>query len=501
MSLPSLRNLLLASLSGKVTYAVSSLVMLPLFAGLFGTEAVGLLGFFTTLLMVLMVLEGGLTSGVTRALASESHSSTATESSGQGVTLKIINTYLLTFVALGTFVASFVAISADLIASNWLNVESLSISDVRESIRWMGVFVGLNFPIAILQGALTGRELQIGLNILYAPYALARTLGVLAAFYFIGEPYQTAHFFMAQAIIQSIYLLALIALSYFDLPKNPLRVAPDWRILRDGFWFGRGVFFISMTSAVVMQFDKLYLSGKVSLGTYAAYAMASSFAGLPYVLSSALHGVLFPRFAKHYAKGEDRKIAQLYLSAFLASAVFFIVLVIGAWFFSVNALRLIFEPPLAEEIVSFFPILLTGAALQALLSIPFALQLAAGWTSLALRLNLIAAPVVLILVPTTYSVCGPRGVAAVWLIYNIFSFFATLYFLQGRFCYLKAENLDFAKTGLSVATSSIVFFGSVNFLVSAITRDFTIVITITLLGVAWLLLTLVALRRKIARFR
>ena len=65
----SIRTLFLASFSGRVIFAASSLISLPLLTKILGAEAVGLIGFFTSLLMVLMVLEGGLTSSIIHKVA------------------------------------------------------------------------------------------------------------------------------------------------------------------------------------------------------------------------------------------------------------------------------------------------------------------------------------------------------------------------------------------------------------------------------------------------
>lgn len=67
--LPNLRALVLASFTGKAVYALSSLAALPVLTWMLGQESMGLLGFFTTLVMVFMALDGGLTSSVTRELA------------------------------------------------------------------------------------------------------------------------------------------------------------------------------------------------------------------------------------------------------------------------------------------------------------------------------------------------------------------------------------------------------------------------------------------------
>jgi hypothetical protein len=63
-------------------------------------------------------------------------------------------------------------------------------------------------------------------------------------------------------------------------------------------------------------------------------------------------------------------------------------------------------------------VLVIGMALNALMSLPYALQLAHGWTGLGLRINL---SLLILLVPATYLMTvrfGPVGAAGAWVLLN-----------------------------------------------------------------------------------
>ncbi|MGH8601215.1 MAG: oligosaccharide flippase family protein [Gammaproteobacteria bacterium] len=440
-----LRYSLLASLAGKAIYALSSLSMLPLVTRLLGAESVGLLGFFTTLLMVLMVLEGGLTSAIIRELAGHNRQRERTAVRYLRYTYSLTNTYLLFFLGIGFLVALIVMGGAGILATGWLKFEVLTISLVKSSIICMGLFIGLNFPILILQGALIGSEMQISMNLLYVPYALLRTFGVLSVLHLVGERASVELFFSLQVLVQIIYLIGLLFLFYNKGGWLFLRSSPRWRILRRGFQFSAGVMLISLTSVVVVQFDKVYLSGLFPLEQYAVYALASTFSGIPYIFSSALQAVLFPRFSMNIAAGDHHKIERMFRGALSGFGMIVIALCCAVWFFSIYPLRLFFDGKLASDVAQVLPILLMGTVLQSLLIIPYALQLAAGWTSLALRLNLCSIPFIVVALPLMTNSFGMAGAAWVWFGYNLISFSATFYFVLKHFCFLRPAFFNFMK--------------------------------------------------------
>lgn len=435
--LPKLRTLVLASFFGKLVYALSSLAVLPIMTWMLGQESVGLLGFFTSLLMVFMALDGGLTSSVTREMAGLSSLKHRSLRRYRIHAISVTNTYMLLFLAIGVFVSATIALSADFLATSWLKVEDLELSKVRLAIFGMAIFIGLNFPVMILQAALHGREMQVELNLLYVPYAILRTLGVLGVLYLLGDSASIELYFMFQAVLQLLYLFCLMLIFYGGQMAANWQVSPSLRFLRRGFVFGSGVLMISLTSVVVVQIDKLYLSGHLSLENYAVYALAGTFASIPYIFSSALYAAIFPRFSVYNSENQMPRLAGVFHSAFCGFTIILTSICMAAWFFSDYPLRLIFDKALAEEVAGIMPILLTGTALQALLIVPFALQLAVGWTSLTLRLNLLSIPIILLVLPRAVDDYGAAGAAWVWLFYNIIAFIITLYFVVIRFPFLR----------------------------------------------------------------
>lgn len=498
--LPSLRTLVLASFAGKLVYALSSLAALPVLTWMLGQESVGLLGFFTSLLMVFMALDGGLTSSVTRELAGLSKLKQQAPWRYRVHVFAVTNTYLLLFLALGLLVTLVIGLSADFLATVWLKVEGLELSQVRLAILWMGLFIGLNFPVLILQAALQGREMQVELNLLYVPYALLRTLGVLGGLYLLGAEASIELYFLLQVILQLLYLVSLMVVFFRGDGPSGWRVRPAWRFVRRGFGFGSGVLMISLTSVVVVQIDKLYLSGTLSLGEYAVYALAGTFAGIPYILSSSLYAALFPRFSAYSVGGDMLRLTQVFRAAFCGFAIILGAATIAAWFFTVYPLRLILDTALAQAVAEIMPVLLAGTALQALLIIPFALQLAVGWTALALRLNLVSIPLILITLPLMVSTYGAVGAAWVWLFYNVLMFVLTLYFVVRRFPFLRPALTNFVKVMFFLLVVLTPIFYTLQLWLLPGLPDVLAVSILVLLGVLLIALTGWCFRKDLAGF-
>lgn len=443
--LRDLRVLTLASLLGKLVYAVSSLAVLPFYVRLLGPEPVGLLGFFTSLLMVFMAIDGGLTSAITREIGSLQGLRTRSPRRYRLRLYAVANSYFTVFLLLGLLVGAIVIFNSDFLMTHWLNFNGISPTVVRDSICWMGVFIGLNLPVLIVQAALVGGEMQVEFNAMYVPYSLLRTLGALGFLYVIGDSANIEVFFAYQVAIQLFYLIALLVAFYRDDWKFALRLRPSLEHVRRGLRFGAGVLMISLSSAIVIQADKIYLSGALPLSDYGVYTIAITFASMPYIVSSALYAVLFPRFSASSFVGDSHRIYALYRSAFTGLALILVSMVLGVCWFSAYPLRLMFDEKLVSEISGVLPILMAGTAIQALLIVPFSLQLATGWTSLSLRINLIAIPLVVIFLPITVSRFKMNGAACVWLGYNLFAFVTTMYWMRRRFLYLAPIPSQFVK--------------------------------------------------------
>lgn len=440
----SLKSLFFASFTGRIIYAVASLITLPFLAEKFGVEGVGLIGFFSTIVMVMMVLEGGLTSNLINLLAGINNKINYAPKRYFVYSYGMINSHLYSFLILGAIIALSFNFTASVAAKNWLIIEDLPVAVVIDSIKWIGIFVGINFIVVVAQGVLTGREQQIQMSILYTVYSLVRTIGVVVSILFLPSDLNIAEYFKSQVFCQCLYLIGLIYFVYKDNWSAIIEVRPRLRYVFSGGVYSRDILALSITSVLVVQSDKLYLSGTVTLGDYAAYSLAATIASVPYICSSALYSVIFPRFSVDINKGSLDKIREVFTSALCGILILMMVLCTIVWMFSEIPLRLLFETELTAKASNILPVLMLGTAIQSLLVVPFALQLACRWTSLSLRLNIYLVPVFLICLFVLVKYLGVIGAAYSWLIYNALSLVCTMYFMIKRLNYISsAINICF----------------------------------------------------------
>lgn len=471
----NIRSLLLASLSGRLVYALASIVSLPWLARLLGAEAVGLVGFFNTIVMVMMVFEGGLTSSLIQKLASNKAKESVTSERYKIFSGSMALTYFVFFVVLGTVISSVMSVSSKMLVDGWLHVGSIPESEVVASLICIGLFVGMALPVMVLQGILVGRECQLKLNMIYIPYSLARTLGVLLVIWGLSKNQDVKFYFMLQVGIQFLYLVGLLLASVSEFSEVYKRMAIKIVYLKKGASFSRGVLFISLTTVFVVQFDKVYLSGHTALAEYAAYTLASTIAGIPYIFSSALNSVLFPRFSISLNTSDEAALFKIFRASGIGVALLMGVLCPAIYFYAEDVLKILFDASLASNINDVLPILVAGTALQCLLIVPFALQMAAKWTSMSLWLNCIWIPIVIILLPSLISQFGIVGGAYSWLIYNVFLCSMSFYFVGRRFAYLKAINRELLLSILVVVLSVALVFHLVKFSVGEVANIYTVI--------------------------
>ncbi|MCD7045587.1 lipopolysaccharide biosynthesis protein [Pseudomonas petroselini] len=245
--------------------------------------------------------------------------------------------------------------------------------------------------------------------------------------------------------------------------------------LKKGISFSRGVLFISLTTVFVVQFDKVYLSGHTALVEYAAYTLASTIAGIPYIFSSALNSVLFPRFSISLNTLDEAALFKIFRASGIGVVLLMGVLCPAIYFYAGDVLGSLFDASLARRINEVLPILVAGTAMQCLLIVPFALQMAAKWTSMSLRLNCIWIPIVIILLPSLISQFGIVGGAYSWLIYNMFLCSMSFYFVGRRFEYLKTVNRELLSSIVLVVFVVVMVFYLVKLSLGEDTNIYTVI--------------------------
>jgi O-antigen/teichoic acid export membrane protein len=224
-------------------------------------------------------------------------------------------------------------------------------------------------------------------------------------------------FFIAQACANLIQTLFMAGVLWSRLPRTGLRAKFEMTSLRGMLGFAGGMFAISLTAVVLTQLDKAVLSKVLTLEAFGYYAIAGTLATGLYVLISPMFSVFFPRFSRLVAAESYSDIEPLYHLGNQLMAVIVLPVAAVAALFSTEILRLWSgSDQIAANSDLIFSLLIIGNAMNGLMNIPYAVQLAYGWTSLALYSNVVAMAICVPLILVLSARMGAVGGAICWVV-------------------------------------------------------------------------------------
>jgi O-antigen/teichoic acid export membrane protein len=403
---------ILANFAGKAWNAIMLVALVPLYIQVLGIEAYGMIGFFTTLQAVFALLDLGLSTTLNRELARLS----ARAGTEQEI-VDLVRTLEIVYWSVASVIILLVALLMPLVASYWVNAQHLSPGTIQQSVFLIGVAIALEFPFALYSGGLIGLQRQVHLNAIVITIATLRGVGSLLVLWFISPTIQA--FFIWNALV-SLAQTLLSALSLWrGLPKAThsarFRIAlliPIWR-------FAAGLTGISFFSVLLTQMDKIILSKLLTLEAFGYYSLATVVASSLYMIIHPIFTALFPRLSQMIAQDMKEDLSTFYHHSCQFMSVILLPVAIVIALFSKDILIVwTHDQQIAEHTYNIVSLLVIGTALNGLMTIPYALQLAYGWTKLAFYQNVVA---VLLLGPLMFWATrhyGAVGAAVLWIVLN-----------------------------------------------------------------------------------
>jgi len=235
---------------------------------------------------------------------------------------------------------------------------------------------------------------------------------------------------MAASLIDSILTGVLL---WRSLPKSPRRPAFKGRLLADIWRFAAGMTGITIMSIILTQLDKVILVKILPLDAFGYYSLASRVAGGLSYLTAPICAAFFPRFSQLATKDDTQALVRLYHRGCQLLSVLITPPAAVLTLFSYELLLVWTQDrSIAENSHLMLSLLTVGTALNAIASLPYALQLAYGWTRLALVVSTAAT---LLLAPLIYFMSiryGGVGAAIVWVILNSLYILVVLYLMHRR---------------------------------------------------------------------
>ena len=388
------------------------LAFVPLYIKFMGIEAYGLVGFSATIQALSSLLDMGLSSTLNRELAILSSQEGKQQDSRDLVrTLEIIYWGITFLISLSVFIIS------PLLADSWIKSQALSRDSVQAAIALMGLVIAFQFPFSLYSGGLLGLQRQVLLNGIVIAMSTLRGIGMILILWLVSPTIQA--FFLWQAFISLLQTLVTLVFLWRSLPTSQRR-SHFRKDLWLGIWrFSVGMTGISLVSLILMQTDKIILSKILTLENFGYYNLAGTVASGVAIVIAPIFTSVFPKFSELVSLREEGKLTVLYHKSAQLLSVLVLPLCVTLSLFSKDILLLwTGNPIIAEKAYLMVSLLTIGTSLNGLMNVPYALQLAYGWTKLAFFINVVA---IVFLIPSLFFLAtryGGVGASIVWAVLN-----------------------------------------------------------------------------------
>jgi O-antigen/teichoic acid export membrane protein len=407
-----LRRNLVANFVGKGWAALMGIVFIPLFIKFMGIESFGLVGFFTTLQAVFILLDLGLTTTLNREIAR--YSAVAEKARDMR---DLVRTLEIVYWGLAICIGIIVLLLSPLIAREWFKTDTLSEAVIQRSVILMGLVLTFQWPLGFYAGGLLGLQRQVLYNFLNIIWYTLRFAGGVLVLWLVSP---TILAFFEWQVVVSVVSTGLMALALWrSLPAYHERARFRISIWNSVWHFAAGMSGISAVTLLLTQLDKIILSKMLSLDLFGYYTLAWTVANGLTVLTGSVFTVIFPVFSRQVAVADTEGLKHLYHRSCQLMSVLILPAAVLAALFAREILALWTQNTVTVANTHLLvSLLVIGTALNGLMHLPYALQLAHGWTSLAFYSNVIS---VIFLIPLLFvaaSSYGAVGAAAIWIILN-----------------------------------------------------------------------------------
>jgi O-antigen/teichoic acid export membrane protein len=412
-SLSGFRLELVASFAGTGWSGVVQLLCIPAYIKLMGIESYGLIGFYLVLQAMLQVLDLGLSPTMNREMA---RYSVQPEKAAEARDL--VRTLEIGYWLIGLLIGAGILIAAPWVAVHWIKAGAVPIRTVTEAVMLMGALAFFQWPISFYEGGLLGLRQQVAWNAFRIVAATASNVGGVLVLWLVSP--NILAFLGWQVCVYALLVTVSAVFLWRMLPRSDRPARFDLLVPRNVRRFAAGMTGIAIISLVLMQADKLLVSKLFSLRMFGYYALAWSVANGLLILAGCLFSVAFPHMTALVSAGDKKAVSLLYHRGSQLMAVLILPLAAVLSLFSFEVLRLwTGNGETATGAAHVLSVLTVGSALNALLYLPYTLQLAYGWTRLPFVAGILS---ISILVPLMFPMTkhfGLVGAASIWAILNI----------------------------------------------------------------------------------
>ncbi len=412
MRVSSVRQNVVANFAGKAWTSIMSLVFIPLYIKFMGIEAYGLIGIFVSLIVLLSILDMGLSSTLSRELARLSAAPDSAQESRD-----LVRTLEFVYWGIGIIIGLGLIALAPLIAYHWVKTQGIPTQTVQQALMIMGLVVAFQWPASLYDGGLVGLQRQVLLNSVRSVMATIQHGGAVLVLWLISPTVLT--YFTWQIFISIIQTLLLAHFVWKSLPVAHTQSVFQKYLLKKNWRFAAGMTGISIMATILTQTDKIILSKLLTLRVFGYYILAVTVGNALGYLVQPISVALFPKLSQHVLDEDETNLSALYHNGCQLASIIMLPAAMTLALFPREILTLwIRDPEIVRNAFFLVSLIVIGTAMNSLMVLPYTLQLAHGWTRLVFSQNVISTILLVPLMIFMVKSYGAIGAPIVWIILN-----------------------------------------------------------------------------------
>ena len=292
-----------ASLLSNVWLVLLLLLLTPWYVNLLGVESYGLIGFYTSLLAILGILDMGISVTATREIAWRSVRHEESKTIPVLLrSLELVYWSIVLVIGLGLLALAWV------FGANWFQTESLAPEMARDALMLMAVSLVVQVPSGLYSGGLIGLQRQVQNSGLLAFFGTMRGIGAVIVLWKIYPDIRA--FFLWQIMISVLQVIVMRVSLWRRVCQGDCVAHFSTEMLKTVKGFAGGMTLITALSLVFSQADKMILSRSVPLVDFGYYMLAWSVASGLMLAAMPLMQTYGPHFTKLISAGDDRALAR-----------------------------------------------------------------------------------------------------------------------------------------------------------------------------------------------
>jgi len=425
------------TLFSRVVTALVGIIFVPIYVKLIGIESYGLISFYSTLVGTLSLLDLGLSTAISRQISIDKAVGNNLKSTYDLIFSIELVYWLIAFVS-----GALIVFGSHVIATNWVNSESLSVEIVQKAVLLMGIVFVFQFPMSIYNGVMIGFENQIQNAVITAVFSIVKAIGVIFVLMFIDASVEM--YFIWQIAITILFTIILRIYIWRAAYFANIKASFSFIEIKKIWQFALGMTGVSLITFFITQLDKIVVSKMLTLEYVGYYSLAFLIASAINQIISPIQPILFPKLTGLISLNDNASIVHLYHRT--SRWVSIIIFPIGSVLFIFSHEILMFwtgNPQLTINTSSMLKVCALGSVFNCMMWVPYLFMLAKGNTRFTFYQNLI---VVIIMLPLLYFLIrtyGAIGASFVWLIVNTGYVLISIPIFHHFF--LKGELLNWCK--------------------------------------------------------